>query len=292
MTAAGLAGAKGALPALARERALPRPPDPRRPWYWAAALLLHICIIALFLVTFRHQHEQEAQQSPPGVSVVFDNGGASQATAPPTPLKAPPAEQQAPPPAAPPPPPPPQEQAEVNLDMPQLPFATAPAPAPSTAPQHQAQKRQQVTRNTAPQRYVMMNNMSLGHPAPPTTFNHRAMNLDLTAADQQAVDGPQLTIKGDVGADWDAALNQWVEDHKYYPQAALEQNQQGSVKIRFKVDRAGNVTGVQLLNGSGSPFLDQAWSGLFQGVQLPPFPPGTKADNVTVDATMHYVLLH
>jgi protein TonB len=290
LTAAGLAGAKGALPALARERALPRPPDPRRPWYWAAALLLHICIIALFLVTFRHQHEQEAQQSPPGVSVVFDNGGASQATAPPTPLKAPPAEQQAPPPAA--PPPPPQEQAEVNLDMPQLPFATAPAPAPSTAPQHQAQKRQQVTRNTAPQRYVMMNNMSLGHPAPPTTFNHRAMNLDLTAADQQAVDGPQLTIKGDVGADWDAALNQWVEDHKYYPQAALEQNQQGSVKIRFKVDRAGNVTGVQLLNGSGSPFLDQAWSGLFQGVQLPPFPPGTKADNVTVDATMHYVLLH
>jgi protein TonB len=137
-----------------------------------------------------------------------------------------------------------------------------------------------------------MNNMSLGRPSPPVPFDHRAMNLDLTAADQQAVDGPELTIKGDIGADWDAALDKWVEDHKYYPQAALEQNQQGSVRIRFKVDRAGNVTGVQMLGGSGSPFLDQAWSGLFQGAQLPPFPPGTKADTVTVDATMHYVLLH
>jgi len=250
-------------------------------------LALHALIIALFLITFRH-NQQEAQQSPPGVSVVFDNGGTTQTTAPPTPLQAAPTMAQAPPPAA--PPPPPQEQTEVNLDMPELPMAQAPAPAPSQ--QHQQQPRRQVTRTAQAPRYVIMNNMSLGNPAPPTTFNHRAMNLDLTAADSQAVDGPQLTIKGDVGADWNAALDQWVEDHKYYPQAALEQNQQGAVRIRFHVDRAGNVTGVQMLNGSGSPFLDQAWSGLFQGAQLPPFPPGSKADNVEVDATMHYELLH
>lgn len=239
----------------------------------------------MFLITFRHR-QQEESQSPPGVSVVFDNGGSQQATAPPTPNHAAPTQAQAPPPAA---PPPPESQTEVNLNMPSLPMAQAPAPAP--AQQHQ-QTRRQPSHTTTPQRYVVMNNMSLGNPAPPTTFNHRAMNLDLSAADSQAVDGPQLTVKGDIGADWDASLDQWVEDHKYYPQAALEQGQQGAVRIRFTVDRAGHVTGVQMLDGSGSPFLDQAWSGLFKGAQLPPFPPGTKASTVTVDATMHYVLLH
>lgn len=273
------------MPALARERTLPRPPDPRRPWFWLAAILLHAAIIAMFLITFRHR-QQEESQSPPGVSVVFDNGGSQQATAPPTPNHAAPTQAQAPPPAA---PPPPESQTEVNLNMPSLPMAQAPAPAP--AQQHQ-QTRRQPSHTTTPQRYVVMNNMSLGNPAPPTTFNHRAMNLDLSAADSQAVDGPQLTVKGDIGADWDASLDQWVEDHKYYPQAALEQGQQGAVRIRFTVDRAGHVTGVQMLDGSGSPFLDQAWSGLFKGAQLPPFPPGTKASTVTVDATMHYVLLH
>jgi protein TonB len=249
-------------------------------------LALHALIIALFLITFRH-NQQEEQQSPPGVSVVFDNGGTTQTTAPPTPIHAAPTMEQAPPPAA---TPPPQEQTEVNLDMPQLPMAQAPAPAPS--PSHQQQQRHQSRSTAQSQHYVVMNNMSLGQPSQPVPFNHRAMNLDLTASDAQAVDGPQLTIKGDVGADWQAALDQWVEDHKYYPQAALEQNQQGAVRIRFRVDRAGNVTGVQMLDGSGSPFLDQAWTGLFQGAQLPPFPPGSKDSNVTVDATMHYELLH
>jgi protein TonB len=230
-------------------------------------LALHALIIALFLITFRH-NQQEEQQSPPGVSVVFDNGGTTQTTAPPTPIHAAPTMEQAPPPAA---TPPPQEQTEVNLDMPQLPMAQAPAPAPS--PSHQQQQRHQSRSTAQSQHYVVMNNMSLGQPSQPVPFNHRAMNLDLTASDAQAVDGPQLTIKGDVGADWQAALDQWVEDHKYYPQAALEQNEQGA-------------------DGSGSPFLDQAWTGLFQGAQLPPFPPGSKDSNVTVDATMHYELLH
>lgn len=233
----------------------------------------------MLLVTFR-RHQQQESQSPPGVSVVFDNGGSQQATAPPTPIQAAPTPAQAPPPAA---PPPPESQTEVNLNLPTLPMAPAQQP-------QQASRKPIHTKSS--QRYVMMNNMSLGHLAPPTTFNHRAMNLDLSAADSQAVDGPQLTVKGDIGADWDASLNKWVEDHKYYPQAALEQGQQGAVRIRFTVDRAGNVTGVQMLDGSGSPFLDQAWSGLFKGAQLPPFPAGTKASTVTVDATMHYVLLH
>jgi protein TonB len=147
---------------------------------------------------------------------------------------------------------------------------------------------------TPPQRYMVMNNMSYGNPAqpaPPMPHARQALSLNLPESDAQAVNAPEVTIKGDVGADWQAELSRWVNDHKYYPQAAAEQGQQGYVRIQFTVDRQGNVTGLRLLGSSGSPFLDQAWLGLFQQNQLPPFPPGTKADHVTVDATMHFELI-
>jgi protein TonB len=163
--------------------------------------------------------------------------------------------------------------------MPRLPPEPHPQPRPSPRPA---------------QKYIVMNNMSYGSPAtpaPPMPHAQQALNLNLPQSDAQAVNAPELTIKGDIGADWNAELSKWVNDHKYYPQAALEQGQQGSVEIEFTVDRAGKVTGLHLLNGSGSPFLDQAWLGMFAQNRLPPFPPGTKSDHITVDATMHYELI-
>lgn len=136
-----------------------------------------------------------------------------------------------------------------------------------------------------------MNNMSFGKPAPNLPNAHRALSLDLPQSDQQAVNAPELTIKGDVGANWESELNKWVNEHKYYPEAAAAQGQQGDVQIEFTVDRSGRVKAVRLLSSSGSVFLDQAWLGMFQGTDLPAFPPGSKSDTVTVNATMHYTLI-
>ena len=244
----------------------------------------------LFCLVVR-EHPIQESQSPPGVSVVFQHGGQAQTAAPSTPLHGPSSPAQAPS-SIPPPPPPQTAQAlpEVNLNLPQTPLAslqTAPQPQP---PQPRPQPRPQPN-PSPPQKYVVMNNMSYGNPSPPLPNARRALNLSLPQSDAQAVNAPELTIKGDIGADWDAELSKWVNDHKYYPQAAVEQNQQGDVEIEFTVDRAGNVTGLHLLSGSGSPFLDQAWLGLFDGHRLPRFPPGTKARHITVHATMHFELL-
>ncbi len=259
-----------------------------RPWYWAAAVLLHVLAIAFLLLFAWRRQPQEAAQSPPGISVVFDNGGAQQTTAPQAPVHGPSSPAQAPPPAAPPPPqqaqPP---QTEVNLNMPDMPQATL-----QSAPQPQNQPRP-VRRPSppAPRKYLVMNDMSYGTPAPPVPPAPRGLNLSLPMSDAQAANAPELTVKGDIGADWDAALSKWVNEHKYYPEAAAEQGQQGNVEVEFTVDRKGNVTGLHMLSGSGSPFLDQAWLGLFAENQLPPFPPGTKANHITVDATMHYEII-
>ncbi len=262
-----------------------------RPWYWAAAAVLHALVIAFFLLfAWRHQPAED-NQSPPGISVVFDNGGAAQTTAPPAPAHGPTSAAQAPLPAAPPPPPQAQQpQAEVNLNMPATPLATLQS-VPQTQPHPQPHPTPRRAAPPPPRKYVVMNNMSYGTPAPPVPQAHRAMNLSLPMSDAQAVNAPELTIKGNIGADWNAALSKWVNEHKYYPEAAAEQGQQGSVKVEFTVDRQGNVTGLHMLSGSGSPFLDQAWMGMFADNRLPPFPPGTKDSHITVDATMHYEIV-
>ena len=264
-------------------------PPARRPgwhlWAWGAAILLHVLVIALALYN-RAKPLPEDQDQPPGISMVFDKGGTTQAMAPPAPNHGPPQPAQTP---TQPPPPQPQPQAEVNLNMPQNPLADIPLPPP---PPH-AQPHTTTHHQPAPPHYAMMlNGMSYGNasptaPAPPA---HQALNLSLPQTDAQAVMGPELTVKGDIGADWMSELSSWVNADKYYPAQAAEQGQQGTAEIEFTVDRQGNVSGLKLLSSSGSNFLDLAWQGLFQGVTLPPFPPGTKSDHITVDATMQYEL--
>lgn len=248
-------------------------------------MLLHVLALAVVLFV-RMRPPVQAAQSPPGISVVFDNGGSPEATAPPAPRQGPPQQAEAPPPA-PPPPPPPQAQAEVNLNVPQSPLAALPQPpkarpAPVQPPHAPAR------------RYMVMNDMSYGSgtaTATPAPTHGKALNLALPQNDAQAVTGSDFAVRGNAGADWDAALTKWVNEHAYYPQAAAEQGQQGTAEVEFTVDRQGHVTGLRLLRSADSPFLDQAWELLFSENTLPPFPPDAKDDHVTVDYTVHYQLI-
>jgi protein TonB len=231
----------------------------------------------------------EAQEAQQGVSVTLDNGGAPQNTAPPAPTQALPQPAQSPQAPPPPPPPPAPAQPEVNLNIPDNLLATLPPPTPQPRAVPHPRPR------PAPQHHyvLMMNGMSYGNPSPyaPAPPAHKSLNLALPQSDAQAVAGQAITVKGNIGADWMSELNDWVNAHKYYPAQAAEQGQQGTAEIEFTVDRQGNVTGLRLLNSSGSNFLDLAWLGLFQGVTLPPFPAGTKDDHITIDATMQYQLV-
>jgi len=259
------------------------------PWACGAALALHS--LALVLALFVHEkplpEDQSAQQS---VSVTLDNNsGAAQSTAPPAPIQGPSQPAQAPT-IPPPPPPPPQTLPEVNLDVPENLLATLPPPPPHPQPQARPQPR---PHPALPQHSVMMlNGMSYGRPSPqlPTPPAPPGMNMSMPQSDAQAVMGQDFSVKGDVGADWMAGLSRWVNAHAYYPAAAVAQNQQGNAEVVFDVDRQGHVSHLRLVTSSGSTFLDQAWYGIFQGATLPPFPPNTKSDHVTVDYTIHYIL--
>ncbi len=268
----------------------PSPARKRQIWIWPAAFLLHAAIIALALISFVPRPSLQASQ--PGISVVFDNGGAQQNTAPPAPTQGPLTPAQQPPPAA--PPPPPQsvqtQQPEVNLNMPMEPFAPLPLPPPQ---QQQTQERR--VQNTRPQphhqQYQVMNGMSLNNSSPSTPSAKHGLNLQLSQSDLNAMNTPEIQVQGQIGQDWMDGFNKWVNDHIYYPQEAIENNQQGTSVIQFTVHRDGSVTGVHLLSSAGSTFLDQAWLGIFLQNNVPPFPPGTKSDSLKITAALQYELV-
>lgn len=181
------------------------------------------------------------------------------------------------------------------------PFIPAPLPVPPTPPRHVPPPPPQpaVARTPAPappaQHYLVLNHMSYGTPAAtdaPAPQSSGRLNLALNQSLLNASLSRDFNIQGNIGPDWRAELTQWVNARKYYPEQALELGQQGAVMVRLVIARDGSVRDVQLLQSSGSPFLDSAWLGLFEGARLPPFPPGTPSDQITLEATMHYILVN
>jgi len=251
-------------------------------------VFLHACVIALFLISFRHrQPDQSLDQT--GVSVVYDNGaqsaqGPRQAQIP-APAETPPA-------AAPPPPQTAQAQPDVNLNLPQNSLAPLPEPVPQPLPQAAASPAKSARAKPAKptRQYMVMNDMSFGKPAPRLPVKPNGLDLSLPQSDAQAVNSPEISIQGNVGADWEAGFNKWVYAHLYYPDSAAEQGQQGTVTVEFTAHRDGSVTGLRMTDSSGSPFLDQAWLGIFAENQLPKFPPGG-SDTLKIKATVHYEII-
>jgi protein TonB len=198
-----------------------------------------------------------------------------------------------------PPPPPPappvdNSQAEMNLELPPMPeLAPLPLPPPPPplppAPQAQA-RRTSRSRSNALRGGVMMNGLSFSGGGSTTGGFTHGMNLALPQATQPGASS-DLTVEGNVGANWIAELEAWVDQHKYYPEMAGELNQQGTVVIRFTVDRAGHVSGLEMVSPTGYALLDQAWLGLFRDADLPPFPPDATSDTARITASMHFEII-
>jgi TonB family protein len=61
--------------------------------------------------------------------------------------------------------------------------------------------------------------------------------------------------------------------------------------VELQVAPDGRVRSARLVRQSGSVWLDAGTLSLFRGANLPPFPPGADPGGVTVDLTIHYILI-
>lgn len=94
-----------------------------------------------------------------------------------------------------------------------------------------------------------------------------------------------------LGEDWRNELAAWIEAHKYYPEDAARRGEEGINQVRIVVNRSGHVESVELVRPSGYRSLDTAAVALFRDADLPPFPLGTPQERVTVDLTIHYIII-
>ncbi|MBR0683900.1 energy transducer TonB [Roseomonas eburnea] len=104
-------------------------------------------------------------------------------------------------------------------------------------------------------------------------------------------DVENLRVRGaEAGPDWRNALRAWLDRTLRYPREAAELGEQGPVTVRITTGADGRVRSVELRTPSRSIFLNHYSQAVFRGAALPPFPPGTAEQQVTIDLTIHYIL--
>lgn len=282
------------------------------------SILLHVVVLAALMIFV--QRRQPAEYTPPApIAMVFEHGGSTRATvpravrhgppetaalpAPPTPVR-PEQKLPGPPPVAPPAPAlrpappgiavhlPRQSEMQAFLEPP------VPQPAPLSVTPPAPARRPAPSGSPAPLPPHTMFAPSLsfgtgrdvGRGAAPRVPG-RGLNLALNQAELQRAFAPDFAVEGTIGPDWLAELTHWVNQRKYYPESAADMGQQGTVELKLVIERNGRVAGARILQSSGSPFLDQAWLGMFRAATVPAFPAGTKADRIIIRASMHYILI-
>ena len=117
-----------------------------------------------------------------------------------------------------------------------------------------------------------------------TASQYSAMQSGAATAMPARVPGPDLT------PNYSALVSAWLEAHKRYPAYARERGEEGSIALRFRVDRSGRVLDHSLLSGSGYADLDAGVDEMMRGAQLPPFPAGMTASQIEVSVKILFSL--
>jgi TonB family protein len=131
--------------------------------------------------------------------------------------------------------------------------------------------------------------------APPPRSHASPGTLDLSFAPMMGGgDITQLHPQGkgdDVGEDWFNLVSAWWLRHRFYPSEAGRLEQEGDVALRLVVARDGAVRAVDVEHGSGSPWLDMGALAVFRDAKLPPLPPDVRDPDVTLEFTIHYMII-
>ena len=128
------------------------------------------------------------------------------------------------------------------------------------------------------------------HPprAPPQRATARAPANPAGAHAQAGQNAASRGGDANNGAAWMGKLRQWWDEHSFYPKEASQTNEGGSVKVHIVIAPDGEVTSIEVVQGSGLSVLDAAAVAVFRSAHLPPFPPGTPAQPADVVVTLHY----
>ncbi len=280
-------------------------------WLALLSLALHLTLF-LSLLIFPTMQPPTNASGPLSVEVIVEEGPAGPAPESPAPIEAtaapiapaaPVQQAEIPPPTPAPapdvPPPAPVQQAEIP--------PPTPAPAPDVPPPAPVQQAELPPPMPAPAP-MPSPPVAQAHPPPPPPVARAhpppappqrvAPRLAATRAPvnpagaaAQATAGQNAASRAgsaNNGAAWMGKLKQWWDQHSFYPPEASQTNEGGNVKVHIVIAPDGQVTSIEVVQGSGSSVLDAAAVAVFRNAHLPPFPPGTPAQRADVVVTLHY----
>ncbi|MGE0224418.1 MAG: energy transducer TonB [Acetobacteraceae bacterium] len=193
-----------------------------------------------------------------------------------------------------PPPPPEPDGAQTEAVQPEALPVPPPPPPPASPPQRMAAALPRARPPAqAPTGFPMPQAFSLGptQPARPDRAPRADPSYGPAVPAQTSFGQFARITKGRVEASWMNALRDWWDRNGYYPRQAAALQQDGTVRIEIVVDRWGKVHSVELLGRSGSQFLDLGAQAVFRGATVPPFPPNSKDDQITLELTVNYILI-
>jgi TonB family protein len=207
-------------------------------------------------------------------------------------------------------PPPTVEQPAVRLEMP--PTEAAPAmpeaimpQVPEPLPPIQAKPQPRPVRpvvKLAPRSAVgtLSNPMDLSlSPAAPRPAARggsvASRSLDLSPSREQtgpARSDPYAKIRAaNASADWNRGLLSYWLQHRYYPEQAAANGDQGAVTIQLTVNRSGRVENVEVISRSGSQWLDMAAVATWRNAKLPAFTNEMREERITFPIPIQYYLI-
>lgn len=92
-------------------------------------------------------------------------------------------------------------------------------------------------------------------------------------------------------ANYYGRLASWLNRHKRYPAQARRQRAQGTVKVRFTIDRNGRLLSHQMVSSSGHRLLDQeAEAMLKRASPMPTIPAALNRSRLTVTLPVNFKL--
>jgi protein TonB len=93
-------------------------------------------------------------------------------------------------------------------------------------------------------------------------------------------------------ADYLALLSEFIEEHKYYPEGAAANGEEGTATVQLTVARDGTVKALHLDASSGSSLLDAAWMAVFRDNRLPAFTDDMPGAQQTFTLSLNYELIY
>lgn len=108
-------------------------------------------------------------------------------------------------------------------------------------------------------------------------------------ASNAAVAEPNPPPASAMAIEW--RVQDWLAQHRHYPRAARRSGAEGTVWVRFVLDRAGSLQGSEVLESSGHAVLDRAALDLLQrAAPFPALPADLAMDEIELVLPIEYDL--